>query len=590
MKKLLPVIVVAIVVAAGFWFFPQRDLDRSSPLAFVPEDTPFVFAAADRAPQPVLDLMREQMRMMGPMYASQVRDARRLAETTGAGPWVGELLDALEAEFAGQTPLEVLDGLGIDLGGRFAFFGHRLVPVLRMELADPALLPAAVARVEARMGGPLPSAGLDDQTYWRVPVAELGVDVLAAVVEDHLVVSLAPADAGADVVGQLLGLQRPSRSLAASGGLRDMQRRLDYHGYFSGYLDTRRLVDAVDSEGSPAERAFMEAFGIPQPRLEPQCRGELDQLADAWPRLSFGYTRLDAERMDSRAVLEARADIAEDLMTLRAPMAGPAAGGDATRAEFGIAYRLSALPAVVNRHADAVRAQPWQCAQLQPLNEAFAQLRAQMANPALFMAAPLLDSVYVGVDSAEMPEPEAASPLPGVTGVLAIGSQNPASLLAMAQAFVPQLAAIGLTADGQPRPVPLAELGIDQPAQAVMGESVLALAVGDAAIARLPAALEVRGGPQPVLLFAIDSAFYAQMMELMVDATLASLDDVGMDGLGGDDPDASRQAAEVADEIEQARREMEQMAAILPLLFKRMQLSIELTGRGIEVVQQVEMP
>ncbi len=51
---------------------------------------------------------------------------------------------------------------------RIALYGLDLLPVARVELADPDATRAAIARIEAKAGQPLPTAKVGELSYWRI--------------------------------------------------------------------------------------------------------------------------------------------------------------------------------------------------------------------------------------------------------------------------------------------------------------------------------------------------------------------------------------------------------------------------------------
>lgn len=586
MKKLAPILLIAAAAALGAWLYLGREtVDPNAPLAFVPADTPYVFANLEPAPEAVLAQSRVQMDALGGLYASQFAELRQTPALAKVDdPRLTALLDALEAEFTGMSPVEAIESIGLDLRARAALYGLGALPVLRMELAAPERFGAFIARLEAAVGESLPSAEVDGQSYWTLAPVEWPVGGLLAVVGDHLVLSVAPSVAEPAVLRQILGLDRPARSLAEARGLQSLNRELGYLPYFSGYLDSARVLAVLNSEPSTLETAFLAALGIQErPRLEGVCADEFAALAAIWPRASVGYTHLDAARADGRAVLEARSDIAEALAKLRAPMPGLAAVDADTIAHFGMSLGLAALPEVVNEFADQVAAAPWQCEALAPLNAAFAESRQSLSNPALFMAAPVFHGFHAALSRLAMSD----GGQPDLAGVLVIGSDNPASLMALTQSMAPQLAGLDLKPDGVVKPLPaLPELPLDAPLHAAMTERTLGLAVGAGEEARLPAALAADPAQQPLLAIGVNARFYEFLADMML-KTLPEPDAAAATDDKGEDAEARAQAAELNASL---RRNAELMRTVYSKLFKRVDMRLELSERGIEWVQTMELP
>lgn len=584
MRKLLPAIVVVVLAIGAFWYFSHRG-DREGLLAYVPADTPWVLANTQPLSEHALAGLQRQMQAIEPMYPAMLRDMREGVSAGNGDTRVIALLDALEAELGEGDLTAVYARIGMDLAPQMVFFGHGLVPVVRVVLADPDRFEAFVVRLEDAAGEALPVVSIGGHDARRIALGEIPVDVLVAIIEDQLVATLAPRDAAAPMLEELMGLRAPARSLANTRDMRRLNRDYGYQPNYSGYLDIRRVAERLMAPATPIESAFLSAFAIEKPQPTPQCRSEFLALAEAWPRVVMGYTRLDATVQEARMVVEAREDISEALMGLHAPMPGPGARSEDSLVDFGLALRLDTLPGVVNRFADEVRANPWQCESLLVLNDGFVQLRQQMANPGLFMAAPLLQSAYVSVDEFVPAE----GGMPAVTGVLAFGSSNPASLVTMAQAFLPQLATLDLASDRQPRELSLQALGMDAPAQVAMSENALAVAVGTEALPRLSQALGGSGkAQQPMLHFAMGSRFYALVNEA-VQEQLAALEELDAALLETLDEDQRRELEAARDERERAQREAAMSAQIYARLFKRLQFELTASEHGVELWQRTDL-
>jgi hypothetical protein len=575
-------ILLAVVVAAGAgWYLLGRDgapgrghvevelvVEADAPLAFVPADTPFVVANLTAPPADLIAHWEQQMGELSGLWAAQFAQLRDTFGVRISGdPRVVAVLDELEQILAGKTPREVAAELGVGFDARIAIYALGALPVLRIELADPGALVALIERLERAYGEPLPQAELDGQRYWLLGGDPTPLAAVAAIVDRHLVLSLAPKEAP-DALRQILGLQRPARSLADSGELQALNRQFGYAPYLSAYLHSSRLLDALTGPASALDRALLAAIEIEKPVLDATCAAEWRALAEAWPRLSFGYTRLDGKQVDTLGVLETRADIAASLQKLRAPVPGLAALGSEVIAHLGIGLRVGAVPEVVADWAEQVRADPWQCESLTPLNEAIAQAHQQVINPALYAVAPMASAVHVAVT--ELALDDLANPQ--FAGWLVVGSDNPAGLAGMAQMVAPGLAQLQLQADGQPRPLPPNPAWpIDQPIHVAMTDGAFGIAVGAGQEQALPAAMRIDPARQPLLVGGVDASIYRMLGEQIAQAVPTT---------PGQTPEQQARAA----------RDAELMQRLYSASFQRMGFSLEFTARGIEFSQQVTLP
>lgn len=567
-KPLIVAIVLAAVVVAGVFLW-RRDVAPGStgaadaPLAYVPADTPYVFANLEPMPRAVTDRWMEQLDLASGLWQVQIMQGIRAIETERPEAEELKWLRAAHAELEGKTIAQVFTAMGYNLQADFAIYGIGLAPVMRVTLADPDAFRAFVARIEQRGGSALPRAKLGDLEYWHVAPPEAKVRGVMALQGKHLVLTLAPPNDEA-ALRTLLGIDRPAKDMRDPTALRALNKQFDYLPQASGYLDTTRVVALFAAAPTALETAFLSAFEIEKPITDPVCAMEYAALAAAAPRLSLGYTHLDAKRMDMVSRIETNPAIAKDLMELRAPMPGLAQVKDAPL-NVGVSLRIGALPNVVGKWASAVAAKPWQCPALTSLNESFAQSREQLMNPAVFAAAPVFYGVHAIATRIEL---KTMGETPDFGGKLLIGSPDPAALIGMAKSFVPQLATMNLKPDGVVQALPaLPNVPGDVPTFVAMTDNVLGLAIGAGEDADLGDYLKSDAAQQPLLVLGYSGALFAQFNQLM----LKQMETV-------DDP--------------AVRAEQEQMAKVVAQIYaqiRRAEIRVEFSESGIEMHQSAEL-
>ena len=571
MRKLLPLVLVAVGATALFaWTLVEHEGDgrtNGSPLAFAPADTPYAMGQDQPFPEALAQAWTDRADPAIPVYARNLRQFARLAESKPDAGLAPRLLDALADELEGRRTREVLAAAGLAPTSRMALYGLGMVPVLRLELADPDAFRALVARLEQKTGETLPTAAVGEQPYWRLPLPHAPLEGVGAIVDTHLVLSLAPAGASTEALSALLGLERPEPSLIGSEQLDSLSERFGYQPGLVGFIDTGRVLATLSGESTPLEQTFLTAFGIEKPRLDATCQDEYRQLVALWPRASFGYTRLDSDAVAVRAVLETAPGLAQDLMTLRAPMPALGAVDADTAFNLGLSFNLDALPALVNKRAGAVASAPFQCPSLTWLNEGATQARSSINNPGLYAMAPVFRGFHAIIeDFALGPDMKPTA----LSGALVIGSANPQSLVSMAAMAVPQVAQMGLTPDGSVKPLalpPLPDLDLEIPAFASMTDTLLGIGFGPGADERLPGYMQVDAGRQPLMVLGYSGRIYAAFADII-----------------------ERAAAAMPEEAMRADMELQarMMREVYAEWIVRADLSIEFTEHGIEMIQTVE--
>jgi len=477
-----------------------------------------------------------------------------------------KLIGALKTEVAGKDVKGMMDLVGLDPQAHVAVYGIGLVPVMRLELAKPDNLRATVGRIETSSGSKLATGKVGNLDYWIVDGGDANAKLegVFAISGKQLVATVAPAKASEADLRTLFGIDKPAKSLAASGDLAALNKRMNYLSYTSGYFDTAKVVAVLKAPPTPLETSFLTAIGQTKPSIDPVCSAEYDQLATAWPGASFGVTDLSVKHMALRAVLETRADIAKDLQTLRAPMPGMKLAQDSLF-DLGFSANLTKLPDLATKYADATDKSPWKCPQLASLNQSMDQSKTTLTNPAFAGYAPMFHGFHAIVDKLVMTDGQT---MPDVSAVIAIGSDNPASLLAMAGSIAPSIATLGLKPDGVAKALPpIPNVPITAPMFAAMTDKLLAVSIGTGEDAKIPDAMKLDDAQQPLFAFGMKGDAYHLIAQFQRKAE-AAMTDPSM------------------------KQSMEQQAKMMDMQadwFKRVDATVELTDQGIEVKESVDV-
>lgn len=500
-----------------------KKVDHDAPLAFVPADTPYVIANLEPLPQATVAKIAQQMQATWPLLFPMVDkmiDSSLAKSQAGDTPANAPELDAKAARVAKailaelrtrDTP-EKWQQIGLGPQIRSAIYGVGLLPVMRVELADVDAFRAMVARVEQNAGEKLATARVGEQDVWTMGDAH--ALVLIAIEGKHLVATVVPGTADDAMKRRMLGLERPASNLAETDALATFNKARGYLPYGSGWLDTRRVLALVNDD--PAIAAFAQIAGMPAPSLDATCRSELDAIAAKMPRLAFGYTAFDAERMAMHVRLDLDQALAKSLAALPASL--PGAGSN--EALFDLAF---ALPILHGRdflvaQADAIAATPFKCAMLADLNDSAKEAKDKLDQT---IPPPIADlfGARATLDSLVLADPATAKEL-DVSGRILIGSNNPSFLTGLAQMAVPGLQKITLAPDGKAVAIPAdalpAELGGKFELHVAMTPKMLGISVGKDQAAKLEAAVAAKpASAGTVLESTVSGAIYSLAADAM---------------------------------------------------------------------------
>ncbi len=546
-----------------------KQADTSAPLAFVPNDTPYVLANVEAVPEASRARFEQQARAAWPVmlgiFDQAIADIGKAAGDDASdaerakAASVVRVMKAVVDEIRERDTPEKWRELGIGQDARAALYGVGLLPVLRLELADPAAFRATVARIEQNAGSQLATAQIGEQALWTIGSPE--IEGVMAIQGQHLVLGLLPGGADEALKRRVLGLERPAQSLADSDAMDDFNAARGYLPYGSGWIDTRRVVALIGEDAGVA--ALARAAGSEPPTLDATCRTEFDALAAKAPRLAFGYTAFDATRMSMHARIDLEPELAKSLLALGGSLPG-AASKDALL-DFAIVLPVLGLRDLLLAQTEAVAAAPFKCDALTGLNDGFAEMKPKLEG---MIPPPVANLAGLRMSASQLDWPQGADK-PAFSGHLVLNSENPAMLVGFAQMALPALQKVMLLPDGKPVAVPadvLPAAYADIPLSVAMGEKTLALAIGKDETARLASVI----GAAP--------AKPGTWLEMSYSGRIYTLFGDAIQRFGSLMPDEQRQQFE-------AQRALYAMYA---KWFKRFEVQVAVVAEGIDLTETIE--
>ncbi len=540
-------------------------------LRYVPADSPYVIAMNERLDDEILEAFEPHVDEILAGYRELLRNvveaARADAEDTDAAVMseIDDFSGAIDA-LAALLSVDGMEQAGIPLGARMILYGNGLLPVLRIELSDPALFEQAIAHIEQEAGQPMLTAKLGETTYRYV--GDDDARVLITTIDGYAVLTLAPSTFDDEQLRRLLGLDLPAKSLATTDVLGTVAKQYGYTQHYIGYVDTIRLVDAVLEPTSDLDTALLAGTDFDPSIVSSECKAEIREMAGIAPRMVFGYDHVGLDAFSGGLVVELRSDLAKALTGVSnvVPGLGKDEGGALS---FGASVNVKALRDFYAARLDAMEADPYEC-------EYFAELQAGTAKGREILAQPIPPVVYGvrgfnavlesldGIDIASGQPPE------NVDASFVLAMDDASALVAMGMMFSPELAALNLQPDGKPVELALPQVSaVAQEAYAAMVDTALAVAVGDGAEQRVARVLNApSGSPSPVFALAMDAGeYYRLIAEGMVAAPQDGVDELTIETQ------------------ETARRIMLKLADI----YDRMSVEVRFIEQGAEVRSRVTL-
>ena len=548
----------------------DKEQEVQAILEFVPADTPYVFAALEPAPEELFDKLEPQVDAMMSAYREVVdsalevemaklpEDSSERAQVESAKSAIGELMSFM-----------TIDGMrsaGIERGAKFVLYGNGVIPVARVEVTDPALFDAAIDRVEEKAGKAMLRGEIDGETYRYVEIEK--VKIVLGAIGDYGVATALPAGFTDEQLRVVLGLDKPVESMADSGELAAVAKDFGFTDHMIGLVDMQRIVSVFIDPPTSLNADLLALVDYDSSELDDVCREEFRALAGVAPRMVVGYTRLDAEQLDSTMVVELREDIAAGLATIPAsvPGLGTSRGG---LFSFGMGFDLQAVRSFYEARLDAMEENPFLCDQ-------FADLQAGVAKGREALNQPVPPIVYgirgftAAVDGIEGLDLASKQPPESIDASLVLAVDGAPQLLSLGAMFSPEIAVLNLQPDGKAVKFEPRQLG-DQVDNLwlALNDDGLAFAVGDTAEAEASALLTAESAtPAPFMSMSMDAGKY---YALIGDAMMVE----------GENEDE--------DLPPEAREALRDMMLQVGEIYDRANFDVRFTDRGVEVATELTL-
>ena len=548
---------------AGLAAFDQAD----DVLAFVPADSPYVFASLAALPDDVLDKLEANSDSMFSAYQLVIEETMKSMAEAGE---LSDDDDAKTLEFlsrlVGMMRSDNLRAAGIPRSPRVAFYGMGLLPVARFSLSDNDAFEAKITELAGEIDADLEDGEVDGQPYRYV-----GDDdgrLVIAVIGSQAVVAVVPTSLSEPLLKTVLGLTRPDASMADSGKLADLAKQYDLAAYALGFFDVERVVATFLDASTGVDAALLELMDYDPSDISDVCRDEIREVSRIAPRLVAGYNSVSSRSISSNTIFEMRSDLATGLKALASPVPGMGMdhGGFAS---FGMSLDLMAAREFYEARLDALEADPFRC-------EYFAEMQAGVAQGRQSLNAPI-PPVFYGfkgflavIDDIGDIDFASQQPPTDIDARFLVANDNVQGLLAMGSMFSPELAALNIEPNGEPVALNLPPFTSQVDAAFVaMTDNTLGIGIGEGSEGSLATLVDSPvANPPPFMSVSLDGERYYDFMSDVIRA-----------GAANDDQDVSPEA----------QRAMSTVMTGVGDLIERITVNIMFTDNGIEMPSEVTL-
>lgn len=442
-------------------------------LAYVPADTAYVFANLEPTPkeltdayvsrfQPVLDVISKEVSQFQTDYASGTYQDNQMAK----------LATAVLDELGGSMSADNLEKLGISMQAHHAFYAMGVFPVVRLGLNDAQALRDAIGRIEVKMGFTLPVKEFNGVSYWSIAEDDMPAGVYISILDQQLAISMFPVNAEDSLLASFLGQEMPAQSMASTNALAIMNSEKGYTGYGSGVLDLQKLADEMLNPDSTTHTYLGPDMGFDPSVLDAVCVAEAESMIAKAPRMTAGTTKLSVNEIGMRYELEIENSLASSLAALVSAI--PVAEDGDHLLSASLALQVGKLRNYVLEKANAIVASPYQCEQLQELNQNAVELVTQLNIP----MPPMVNNLMgVRVKVADF---NPTGQIPQGDGLIAVHVDKPEMFVGMASMMVPGFEDLDLANQSEPVRIPAEMLHMeDLDVFALMSDTAIGAAVGE---------------------------------------------------------------------------------------------------------------
>ncbi len=538
MKKLLIVIVIAIAIAAGIYFFKGGKVgglslsggslpSENAVLEYVPADT--VFFAGSVEP---LDFAKtlEMSSKMGFDYSAMMGAGfDDLKSELGNAPDAAKVLVSIYGDYLKAVKNKSVKELGLRSELNMAVYTVGVLPVIRLELDGTDAFSKAIAKIEADQGVTATVNTVNGVEYREYSLddgtEEVPMSLVIATHDNQAIVTVNTELDDAKDLQRTLS-EKPTTNILDGGVLNELASDNGYLGYSIFLLDNLAIVDGITK---PSANAFgkslqevLDAYGAGNDMKDiqtPACNTELTGLTQNWPMLSAGYTEFDDSNASYKMVLKGNnADLLETLGKLRGHISDNVSNDDFAMS-FGIGLDMDQMVPVITTVWESLTKEDFSCPPLAEMQAGLRQSNPMMLGMMSGMVAGIkgvgFSVVDVNEDALSNVERNPMAFMQDGQFMVTVTAEKPQNLLQSLGMYAPELAQIKLEDGGEPQVLP-AGMGAETKIALRGHDLVLMMGQTDQLIGKIESngSLEKNG----LMTFSMDFKKYMGLLEEMMDS------------------------------------------------------------------------
>lgn len=360
----------------------------------------------------------------------------------------------------GISPAQLEERYGIARSPHVAAYIVGFVPVVRVELADPSTFRAALDQFHKETGVEPESRTHADVDYLRYAPPTFGNDLrmtLLRVTDDEVIIAFPREESAPTLVPYFTGEQKPERSLADAGTLRELRDKYGFESFAIGVWDFQRHFGNLTRRDVPGGLVgeLVEASEESDYLLgeSSECLDGRMATAEQMGRLVMGFRQFDQRTFDFAVGVEPGEELLSAIRETRSSIPGGtsetynesafALGLGVQMSEFLALPRDPAVEKLGGGDCDIL---------LRWTNELEDAKRLSVSTPQAILSITgltvLVDSLEIDLNAFSGPGAPSSPVL--IDALAAIRTPNPSTLLAAARPLLPQLPSPPPSAGSEP--------------------------------------------------------------------------------------------------------------------------------------------
>jgi hypothetical protein len=389
-------------------------------------------------PDEVMEFHMKRGKEMMEMFSEAQKDSKK----TSSNDEIGKFFEALIQDYSDLVANDKFKETGLSLKANSILYGFEMLPVLRLSLADKEKLMAMVKRAEEKSGYKVELTKCGDFDCF-ISASDKG-DLAVAIVlqEKQLAATVFTADKKEQMIDHLTGKSTPKETYS-EGSWDKFLKENNYKGFGDGFINLKNLF----AQAKPLISAEMTQK-VAEKEIE-GCLAVIDQHLDNIPKILIGTKKLEAKNMDYELLFKTSEELSSVLQEI-SNKTNIAQRADDAIFDFGINIDFKKLREALTQYTDFLikTGETHKCSAIETQ-----KIRKSMGGVAMVMNMGLsqFNSLYASVSDVELDDKMQPKK---IDAMISIGSDDPASLIAMLGMMNPAIMSLSIPADGSTVKVP----------------------------------------------------------------------------------------------------------------------------------------